>query len=170
MLGSLLISTLIGAWLVAALNDAEEMKIPNWISIALVVLFPVAAFHFGYSPAQFAISLGLGIAVLIVCFALFAFNVFGGGDAKLLAASAPWVGLAGILPFLIKVFLMGGLLALIVLMFRNMPILPVFARAPWLMRAHGSESHLPYGIAIAAGGVWSLPDLPIYAMATGLAA
>lgn len=167
MIGYLFLSIPVGAWLVAALNDAEEMKIPNWISIALLVTFPAAALYFQFTTEMFLGSVALGIAVLIGCFILFALNVFGGGDAKLLAASAPWVGVAGFLPFIIKITLMGGALAILVMMFRRMPPLPIYAHVPWLMQAHEGKSYIPYGIAIAAGGVWSLPDLPIYVLVTG---
>lgn len=167
MLDYFFLSIPVSAWLIAAFNDAEEMKIPNWISLTLLLAFPVAAAWFQYTPEEILWAAVLGIGVLALCFVLFVLNVFGGGDAKLLAASAPWVGLAGFGPFIFKITLAGGALAILVLLFRKMPPLPVFVHVPWLMKAHTGKGYIPYGIAIAAGGLWALPDTVLYQIVTG---
>ena len=72
---------------------------------------------------------------------LFRFGLFGGGDAKLLAAGALWIGAGSALPFLAGTALTGGALALGFL---------VWVGVAGRGRARPS---LPYGVAIAAGGV-----------------
>ena len=73
----------------------------------------------------------------------FRFRVLGGGDVKLLAAGALWLGAAEIGAFLLATALAGGLLALIFVAWQ-------------LARPGGSQTRLPglpYAIAIAAGGI-----------------
>ena len=138
MLSYMLISILPAAWLVAAINDVMELKIPNWISLFLVAAFPVAAVYFGFSFSMFFACVALGLGVLVAGFVLFALNKLGGGDVKLLAASALWIGPAAFTAFFIKMVLMGGLFAFVLLMFRRTPPLPVYAHAPWVMQLHQS--------------------------------
>ncbi|MGO7976236.1 prepilin peptidase, partial [Rhizobium ruizarguesonis] len=53
------------------------------------------------------------------CFALFAFNVMGGGDANLLTATALWFGLNQSLAFLMTdVAMICGLITLLILLVR----------------------------------------------------
>ncbi len=167
MFSYMLIAILPAAWLVAAINDVLEMKIPNWISIALLSFFPVAALYFGYSFNMFFLCIALGLAVLIVGFVLFSLNKLGGGDVKLLAATAPWIGPAAFAPFMFKVILMGGAFAFVILMFRKTPMLPAYVHAPWVVKLHQSSSQMPYGLAIAAGGLWVLPDTYLFTLMYG---
>ena len=78
--------------------------------------------------------------VLALCAALFAARMLGGGDAKLLAALALWVPPAAFAELLLVMALAGGLLAGAMLVTRR-------------------RVSVPYGIAIAAGGLWVLPAL-----------
>ncbi len=167
MLSYMLISVLPAAWLVAAVNDVIEMKIPNWISIFLLACFPVAALYFGFSFSSFFACIALALGILVVGFVLFAMNKLGGGDVKLLAASTLWIGPAALLPFLMKMVLMGGLFALVIMMFRKTPLLPAYAHAPWIMNLHQSGKHMPYGVAIAAGGLWVLPETYLFSLMFG---
>ena len=70
----------------AAWHDVSTMTIPNWVSISLAAVFVPAAFAAGLSPEQIGWHLVFGAAVLIGCAVLFYLNVFGGGDAKVIAA------------------------------------------------------------------------------------
>ena len=167
MLSYLLLSIPPAAWAVAALNDIKALRIPNWISLFLIGSFPVAALAFGFTLSEFLTALLMGAGMLVVGFSLFSLNLFGGGDAKLLAASAPWIGMSAMVIFLYKVALMGGLLALALLMFRKTPLLPVYAHSDWIMKLHQSGKHIPYGVAIAAGGLWTLPDTLIFSSVFG---
>ena len=57
------------------------------------------------------------------------FGVMGGGDGKLIAAAVLWTGPETIMPFLLLVALMGGVLALIILLYRRLPLASTFAGA-----------------------------------------
>ncbi|MCI5046585.1 MAG: prepilin peptidase [Aquisalinus sp.] len=158
MLSYLIVSMLPAAWLIAAINDLSELKIPNWIPATLVLAFPVMAVTFGYSFEMLSSSLLLALGALVVGFAIYATGQFGAGDVKLLAATALWVGPAAFPMFLFKVILASGIFAFAIIMFRSTPMLPVYAHAPWLMELHGSRRAMPYGVGIALGGFWSLHE------------
>ncbi|MFS0802310.1 prepilin peptidase, partial [Brevundimonas phoenicis] len=72
---------------VAALYDLTTMKIPNWISIALVVGFFPTALALGFPLSVVGVSAGMAVAGLFIGAGMFALNWIGGGDAKLLAAA-----------------------------------------------------------------------------------
>src|SRR5262249_52418386 len=52
--------------------------------------------------------LAAGCVVLVAAFSLFARGVIGGGDAKLAAATALWLGFDHLLPYLLYASLIGG--------------------------------------------------------------
>jgi prepilin peptidase CpaA len=155
------------ALLIAAANDLYEFKIPNWVSLTLFAAFPVTCFAFD-APASVAIEgLLIGAAALAVGFALFATRVLGGGDAKLIAAIAPWIGLSGLATFLFNMAFAGGALAIALIIFRKTPALPIYAQAPWVMRLHQKPKDIPYAVAIAAGGLLTFPQTPLFQLAFG---
>ena len=83
-------------------------------------------------------------------------DLVGGGDAKLLAAAALWLGFDQLVPFLAYVTIFGGALALLLLAYRRCPP----ARLPlpdWAARLHAKGEGMPYGVAIAAGALSIYP-------------
>ncbi len=167
MIPLIFLSAFPAALIIAALNDIYEFKIPNWVSIVLFAAYLVAGAGLGASAGVLIEGLLLGCAALAIGFALFALRIIGGGDAKLLAASAPWIGLSALGVFMVNVALAGGALAIALLVFRRMPALPVYAQAPWLLRLHQRPKDIPYGVAIAAGGLLSFSQTPLFQLAFG---
>ena len=102
------------------------------------------------APGAIGAHLGIGLVCLAVCFGMFAAGWMGGGDAKLLAASALWIGPEGILAFGVLVAFFGGALALALLSARSV-LVPVtgFAATDRLLT---KGTGVPYGIAIAGAG------------------
>lgn len=145
----------------AGAMDLLTMTIPNRISLALVAAFFLAAPLLGLSAHDVMMHVGAGLLVLAIGIGLFAAGGFGGGDAKLLAAGALWIGFDCLLPFLLNVTIFGGLLAVIVLAYRRVPAsaLPI---PPWAARLHAPQSGIPYGIAIAAGAMAVYPKTPYF--------
>ncbi len=92
---------------------------------------------------------------------LFALRWFGGGDSKLLAAAAPWIGIGTAFDYVIFVALAGGLLAAGLLMFRKTPLPATIAR-PWVLRLHSDGEGIPYGVALAAAGIILYPHTAFY--------
>lgn len=141
----------------AAAFDFLTYKIPNRLSVVLVTAFVPVALLAGLSPAAIAIHLGLGLVVLLVGFTLFSFGALGGGDAKLLAAASVWFGGATLLPFIVAVAMFGGLLAVMFVVARAAPMPASLARYDWAAKLHDRRSGIPYGLAIAAGGLLVFP-------------
>lgn len=152
---TLVIVLLLVLW--AAVSDLLTMEIPNEISLALVGLFLfVAPFsHLGLEAAAW--HLGVGALALAITFALFCANVFGGGDAKLAAAVAIWMGPGASLDFALHTALFGGLLALLFVVVRRIPVPASLGRLAWATRLLDPSGGIPYGIAIAAGTAAALP-------------
>lgn len=138
-----------GLLLAAAVFDVWKFRIPNGIVLAFPVLFLAAALFKGGDIA-WGSHLGAGAVVLVCAALLFHFNLLGGGDAKLLASLSIWAGFDSLSVFLIAVSILGGALALVLLVTR-----PVFCRikaVDWpesLLPGHP----LPYGVAIGGGAV-----------------
>jgi prepilin peptidase CpaA len=147
--------------LVAAWTDATRYTIPNWVSLALMLAFAPAAFIAGAPLAEIGISYLVGLAVLAIGIALWAPGFIGGGDAKLLAAGAVWFGWPLVLTFVLVSCLAGGVLALFLLVARQVaPQLPITRRlAVESPLAPGKP--VPYAIAIAAGAFLTLPSSPL---------
>jgi prepilin peptidase CpaA len=145
----------------AAANDLFTMKIPNRISLALVGGFVAIAVVTRMPLETFGIHVACAFCVLALTFALFSMNYLGGGDAKLMAAGALWMGGAHIAEFLAYVTIFGGVLSVVILSYRRMiPVSVSFP--PWAQRLHLAGGPIPYGIAIAAGGLMLFPATELF--------
>lgn len=146
--------------LYAAWHDLSTMTIPNWVSIGLAAAFVPAAAAAGLSMEMIGLHLAFGAVTLIVCATLFYLNVFGGGDAKVIAAASLWTGLAAAAPFMMGMALAGGLLAAVLIALRRMK---VTSGRPWAARLLSPEEGAPYAVAIAAGALFAAPSSPVIA-------
>src|SRR5262245_50208431 len=95
--------------------DLLTMTIPNRVSIALAALFVVLAPLAGFTGVAFVQHAGAGALVLLVGFLMFARGWIGGGDAKLMAAAALWLGFPHLAAFFVQVAILGGVLAVAIL-------------------------------------------------------
>jgi prepilin peptidase CpaA len=156
----------VAALLIAAANDIATMTIPNWVSIALVVAFPVFALSFGYTVGDVAWHLFVGFVVLLLGIGLFSLNLLGGGDVKVIAAIAVWTGLAGFATFVAATAFAGAGLSIAILIARRIAA-PSESRPAFLNRLLDKARGAPYAIAILAGGLYAIPALP-FPIATAL--
>ena len=146
----------------AAISDLFTMTISNRISIALVVIFLALAGLAGLSGQTIAIHMACGGGVLVLTFALFAFGWIGGGDAKLAAATAIWMGVDHLADYGVYASLLGGALTLLILAVRHVP-LPMFAlKFDWMVRLHDRATGVPYGIALAVAGLLLYPETGLW--------
>lgn len=142
-----------------ALYDATSFTIPNWISIALAVLFIPAALLLGMSLGAIGLCLLVGFVMLLVGMGMFAMGWIGGGDAKLLAAAALWMGWPGGLNFVLITALAGGALAVALSAARASLLQAYAARGPaWVARLMAPGGAAPYGVAIAIGALVAFPS------------
>lgn len=150
--------------LVAALSDLLTMTIPNRLSIILVLTFGPLAVVAGLPMEAVLTHLAVGVGILVVGFLLFSIGTLGGGDAKLLAAAGLWIGVANLFTFLLYVAVGGGVLALCILLYRRLPMAAAASGPAWVVRLHGKETGIPYGIAIAGAALLTLPQTELYAL------
>lgn len=143
---------------IAASSDLLTMTISNKIPLALFAGFAALAFLLRLDIAAIASHVGAGALVLAVCFAMFARGWIGGGDAKLAAAIALWLGWAPLLDYLIIVSIFGGALTLLLLMVRKVPLPPALLKQEWVDRLHHPKSGIPYGVALAAAALVVFPQ------------
>jgi prepilin peptidase CpaA len=149
----------------AAITDFLSMTIPNRVSAAAVIAFLVLAPLSGIPWPAIGMSILAALAVFAACFALFALNIMGGGDAKLLTAAAIWFGFDhSLLVFLVTVAYVGGGVTLLFLLIRSQAT-TVLAMGIPLPASVVTARKIPYGIAIAIGGFLSFQDAPIVGLA-----
>jgi prepilin peptidase CpaA len=142
----------------AAVSDLTTMTISNRLVLVLVVAFLALTPATGMSWQAFGMHWLAAAVVLFVAFAFFARGWIGGGDAKFCAAVALWVGWGSLLEYLVVAAVFGGALTMMILSYRR-SVLPAFVtRQPWLMRLHDEKAGVPYGVALAAAGLWVYPD------------
>ncbi len=158
MLHTLSISVLPILLIVAAMGDVMSLRIPNWLTALTAILFFPMALLTGMPMAELGTHIMAGAILFAVGFVCFQFGLFGGGDAKLMAAAGLWFGTSQVLPFLTATALAGGLLAMVV--------------GSWSMllltwEIHGRDEsfgalgrkirelkpNVPYGMAFAIGGI-----------------
>jgi prepilin peptidase CpaA len=154
--------TMVGAALIAgAAYDVATLTIPNWISLALLALFPLVALNAGFGWSETGVHLAVGFAALVAGAALFATGGIGGGDAKLFAAVSLYVGAGWFPAFVVYVALAGGAVAVAVLAVRWSAAFGIGARLGWLQHLLTGKG-IPYGVAIAAGGLAVLPGTHLF--------
>jgi prepilin peptidase CpaA len=142
----------------AASSDLFTMTISNRVSLALTVGFFVLALAMGMSGGDILSHSGAGLSVLAITFTFFAFGWIGGGDAKLAAATALWLGFDHLFEYAVYASIFGGLLTLLIIKFRVLPLPQPLARQGWVMRLHQSNAGVPYGIALAAAALIVYPN------------
>jgi prepilin peptidase CpaA len=100
----------------------------------------------------------VGVAALAVGMGMFAAGWIGGGDAKLFAASALWIGWPATMSFLGVTGLAGGALAVSLLGLRSAYLRPYMPTGPaWFARLVEPGQNVPYGVAIAVGALVAFP-------------
>ena len=139
----------------AAFTDIRQRTIHNWLNLAIALGAP--AFWWASGLALWpGVALQLGVAVLAFALlaGLFALKAMGGGDVKLLTALALWIEPMMFLQLLVVMAIAGGVLTLVMGMWH-------------IARRQRDRLSIPYGVAIAFGGLWVLASnyLPAAAMA-----
>ncbi|WP_035978755.1 prepilin peptidase [Bradyrhizobium sp. th.b2] len=147
--------------LYVATIDVATRLIRNEICLALALLGIVSQLA---SPMQVAQSLIAAAILFLLLLVIYTRGSIGGGDVKLLVALAVGLPLAGVVQLLTVTALAGGVLALAHLVMRNLPyprLAPAgssFARRVYAVERwrHLRHAPLPYGVAIACGGIWTI--------------
>jgi prepilin peptidase CpaA len=148
--------------LIGALTDVRERRIPNRLVLAGLATALILRAVWGLEPFWHGVG-GAGLA-LAVGFPLFALRAFGGGDVKFLIACGAFVGLPLLWLSALFTAVFGGVLALVVMIGRRVPLVVImrtwglaqnaasFGQAGERMTLEDEGAlTAPYGVAIAAG-------------------
>ncbi|MGE0152151.1 MAG: prepilin peptidase [Reyranellaceae bacterium] len=146
------------AW--AAVNDALWFRIPNAIPIAILALFPLYLLAGGRGADQLHWALLIALATFLLGALMFARGWMGGGDVKLLAALALWAGPTHFPTFIVMTSIAGGVLVLVGLLPGRAAMiswltlnLRIALQLPEAPRTATGRRTIPYGVAIAVGGL-----------------
>lgn len=134
----------------AASYDSLSLRIANALCVALALAFFPAALVAGLSGGAVFSHVLCALAMLAAGFAAFAMGWTGGGDAKLFATAALWLGWEHIATFAALTAISGGALALGLIAWR------ILRLRFWPFRSPPSPD-MPYGIALASGALLTYP-------------
>lgn len=148
-----------------AMSDLVSYKIPNWIPAGLAGLFVLAAILGGLSLETVGWHVAVGFGALVFGMVLFALRVIGGGDAKLFAAGALWMGPAFVLKYCIYFAIIGGAFAVALMMLRKAPLPASASRIAFLNQLLRPDAGIPYGVALGLGALIVLPMTPLALLA-----
>jgi len=154
--------------IVAAAFDLASFTIPNFITLALFAAFALFAVLVGLSFGLAGWHLLAGLLGLAIGFLFFALGWIGGGDAKLFAGVALWLGFKDLMPYALVASVFGGGLTIAIMLLRQVPLPAILARHGWIVRLHDARSGIPYGVALAAGAVVLLPSTEIFRVAAAI--
>ncbi|SKA36920.1 prepilin peptidase CpaA [Enhydrobacter aerosaccus] len=144
----------------AGWQDLKTMRIANGISLGIGASFAIWAGAGVLLDRVAAVQVGLSLACALFVFLVgtvgFALGAIGGGDVKLLAAASLFAGPAHQIDFLTVTACAGGLLALAALAGARLG--PSKSDGPGVTRERLRQA-LPYGPAIAMGGLWVAASL-----------
>ena len=138
----------------AAWSDLQSMTIPNFYSLIIIGLFvagyaALAALDADIFPWWSYVASML--IIFLVTLIMFFVKAIGGGDSKFGAACALWVGLQGLMPFLLVMMVVGMLLGVFALVLRNRIVFARVVPGGWIDRVQNGEGAIPYGVAITGG-------------------
>jgi len=128
----------------AAVVDIRTRTIANGLNLTIALMAPLFWWAAGVDLwPDAAIRVGVAAAVFLLLALAFYAGAMGGGDVKLAAALALWFSPASTLKLLVLMSLAGGLLTLIVMIEHK-------------YKKNEGRPEVPYGVAIAFGGLWLL--------------
>ena len=156
----------------AAVGDWRRFLIPNRISLALVALWPLwgLAVQAGGGDVPWLAGPLCAAAVLVAGLVMFSLGAMGGGDVKLMTGVALWAGPGQFVPFLLVTVVAGVLLALVSALRTGVSAGQGRPRGGAAALVSGfinlrhvpvSGLTVPYGVAIAAGGLWVAGSLAV---------
>jgi prepilin peptidase CpaA len=126
---------------VAAVVDVRTFTISNRLNATVALMAPLYWLSTALSPwPDVAIQLAAGATVFTLLAGAFYAGMMGGGDVKLAAALALWFSPGAIIKFLVLMSLAGGVLTLLVLVWHR-------------VKRREGRPEIPYGVAIAFGGL-----------------
>ncbi len=145
--------------LLLASHDLRRRQLPNrWVA-AYALLFLPYIWLAGFTPGQLGEHLLVGGAAFLVLFVFFVAGVTAGGDVKLGTAVLLWAGPALALPVVAVIAWTGGVVGVLGWLADRRSGRRLVAACRPLHRvwhALSARRGVPYGVALAAGGLYVL--------------
>jgi prepilin peptidase CpaA len=141
----------------AGVADLTTFTIRNRLLLLFLLAYVVLAPFAGFPAYEIGRSVAVAVAVLLGAFTLFALGWIGGGDAKLAAVTALWVGAEYTPAYLAYMALLGGAFTLVILQFRVLSLPARLRNRSWIARLHTRGSGIPYGVAMALAALVVFP-------------
>ncbi len=130
-------------------SDITRFRIPNWLVGGMLLAYGIACY---LVPMPWISGLQVMGIVFVGGYILFVLNLMGGGDVKLLAACALWVGMAQVADYLALVALIGGAFAVLVWVARK--VLALVLADKLLPRILKNGEPIAYGVPISLAFLW----------------
>ena len=149
------VAAFLGVLAVAAGWDVTRYRIPNGATVAVLAIWPAHA-AITLAPSAWLESVAVAAAVFAVGLLLFSRRIVGGGDVKLITATALWAGPPAIATLVTVTALVGGLLAVLIASPFRYGLAMALDKAGRIQARDAILGRaVPYGVAIAAGG-WAV--------------
>ena len=142
----------------AVVTDLADNKIRNGLVLLFLLAYGLLAPFAGFTSHEIAWSAAVAGGVLLAAFILFSLGWMGGGDAKLAAVTALWVGADYTPAYLVYTALLGGAFTLALLQFRMLALPAGLQSRAWIARLHARGSDVPYGVALASAALVVFPQ------------
>lgn len=142
--------------LLSCISDVRRLRIPNKYVLCVLVAFVAA---FAVSPSSFGVwwhPFAAGAIFLVITYVMFVMNMLGAGDAKLGAALALWVGLPGLMAYVMYMAIMGGVIGGLSIYFKKKKPFKNPPEGGWVATVQSGGNAVPYGIAISFGAVMAM--------------
>jgi prepilin peptidase CpaA len=127
-----------------AIVDIRTFTISNRINLVIALLAPLYWWSAGVALWPDA---GIRVGTAVIVFGLFAIafylNAMGGGDVKLAGALALWFPPLATMKLIVIISIAGGVLTMVILALHK-------------IQQKQGRPEVPYGVAIAFGGLWLL--------------
>lgn len=146
----------------AASSDLLTMKIPNKLTLALALTYFAMAAATRQPFDVIMVNVMCGLVMLSLTFAMFCAGWMGGGDAKLAAATALWMGFPLCLEYALAASFLGGVLTLALIFARNRMLPAFMMKQKWIAHLHDKNTGIPYGIALASAGLLLYPQTSVW--------
>jgi prepilin peptidase CpaA len=152
----------------AALSDLFTMTIPNRVSLVLIAAYFALAIYLRVPLETIALHASAGVGMLLLTFAMYYFRWIGGGDAKLAAATALWLGWGLLLQYGMVASIAGGVITLLILELRRHDLPARVLSVEFIARLAEKSGGVPYGIALALAGLVVYPQSSLWMRLAGV--
>ena len=141
-----LLAALAIALIYACIDDWRRRIIENWLTLGIAAVAPLLWWANGFTLGGMGVQVAMAVVLFVIFLIFFMLGMMGGGDVKLIAALALWFPPQYMMSMLIVMAILGGILTL-GMMIRHKA------------RKEEAPLEVPYGIAIALAGLWTIADI-----------